>query len=71
MPTSVHAIPYFECQSCHRDRPLADALKANTHDLERAAQNALEALRALGYQGYSMDFSVRGVCADCSTGAKH
>ena len=71
MPASVHAIPHFECQTCHRDSPLADALKANTHDLERAAQSALEALRALGYQGFSLDFAVRGVCADCATGASH
>ena len=71
MPASVHAIPHFECQSCHQDRPLADALKANANDLERAAQSALKALRALGYQGYSMDFAVRGVCADCAAEAKH
>ncbi len=69
MPTSVHAIPHFECQSCHRDSPLAGALKANANDLERAAQNALEALKALGYQGLSMDFAVRGVCADCANTA--
>lgn len=71
MPASVHAIPHFECQSCHRDSPLGDALQASASDLERAAQGALEALRALGYQGLSMDFAVRGVCADCATGAKH
>ena len=69
MPTSVHAIPHFECQSCHRDSPLAGALKANANDLEKAAQTALAALKALGYQGTSMDFAVRGVCADCATGA--
>lgn len=69
MPTSVHAIPHFECQSCHRDSPLAGALQANANDLERAAQTALEALQALGYQGLSMDFAVRGVCVDCATGA--
>lgn len=68
MPTSVHAIPHFECQSCHRDSPLSGALQANANDLERAAQTALEALKALGYQGMSMDFAVRGVCADCATG---
>jgi Fur family ferric uptake transcriptional regulator len=79
MPSSVHAIPHFECQSCHRDSPLAGALsgvrpgtssgalKASAKDLERAAQTALEALKALGYQGMSMDFAVRGVCADCAT----
>lgn len=66
MPASVHAIPHFECQSCHRDSPLSGALKSNGSDLERAAQNALEALKALGYQGLSMDFAVRGVCADCA-----
>ena len=67
MPAGVHAIPHFECQSCHRDSPLAGALKAaNTLDLEKAAQSALAALKALGYQGISMDFAVRGVCADCA-----
>ena len=73
MPASVHAIPHFECQSCHRDSPLTEALsgarsgalEASAQDLERAAQTALEALKALGYQGMSMDFAVRGVCADC------
>jgi len=69
MPTSVHAIPHFECQSCHRDSPLSDALKANAQDLERAAQTALQALKALGYQGMRMDVAVRGVCADCATGS--
>jgi Fur family ferric uptake transcriptional regulator len=68
MPSSVHAIPHFECQSCHRDSPLSGALKANADDLERAAHTAIEALQALGYQGLSMDMSVRGVCADCATG---
>ena len=69
MPASVHAIPHFECQSCHRDSPLAGALSgalnASAQDLERAAQTALQALKTLGYQGMSMDFAVRGVCADC------
>lgn len=67
MPASVHAMPHFECQSCHRDSPLAGALQANGNDLERAAQSALQALKALGYQDLSMDFAVRGVCADCAT----
>ena len=67
MPASVHAIPHFECQSCHRDSPLSGALQASAIDLELAAQTALEALKALGYQGMSMDFAVRGVCADCAT----
>ena len=69
MPAEIHAIPHFECQSCHRDSPLSGALKANANDLERAAQTALEALKALGYKDMSMDFAVRGVCADCATGA--
>jgi len=68
MPASVHAIPHFECQSCHRDSPLASALKASAQDLERAAQSAIEALTVLGYQGMSLDFAVRGVCIDCATG---
>ena len=71
MPTSVHAIPHFECQNCHRDSPLAGALRANAVDLERAAESALQALKALGYQGMSMDFAVRGVCVECAAGAAH
>lgn len=69
MPASVHAIPHFECQTCHRDQPFTSALQANTNDLEKAAQTALLALKALGYQGLSMDFAVRGVCADCASPA--
>ena len=65
MPVSVHAIPHFECQSCHRDSPLSGALKANAEDLERAAQTALDALQALGYQGMRLDLAVRGLCLDC------
>ncbi|WP_341918387.1 Fur family transcriptional regulator [Polaromonas sp. YR568] len=68
MPAGVHAMPHFECQSCHRDSPLENALQASAEDLDRAAQSALEALKALGYQGMSLDFAVRGVCADCATG---
>jgi Fur family ferric uptake transcriptional regulator len=63
MPASVHATPHFECQSCHRDSPLV-----NAQDLERAAQTALQALEALGYQDVSLDFAVRGLCASCATG---
>ncbi len=69
MPAGVHAMPHFECQSCHRDSPLENALQASAGDLERAAQSALAALKALGYQGMSLDFAVRGVCADCATGS--
>lgn len=69
MPPSVQTMPHFECQSCHKDSPLSGALQANAQDLERAAQTALDALRALGYQGMSLDFAVRGVCADCATPA--
>jgi Fur family ferric uptake transcriptional regulator len=69
MPAGVHAMPHFECQSCHRDSPLESALQASAGDLDRAAQSALEALKALGYQGMSLDFAVRGVCANCATGA--
>lgn len=66
MPASVHAIPHFECHSCHRDRPLSGALQANSRDLERAGQTAIDALKALGYTGLSMDVAVRGVCSDCA-----
>ncbi len=69
MPASVHAIPHFECQSCHRDSPLAGALQANALDLEAAAEGALQALKALGYQDVSLDLAVRGVCADCASAA--
>ena len=68
MPASVHAIPHFECQSCHRDSPLAGALQASASDLDRAAQAAIAALRALGYQDMSLDFAVRGVCIECASG---
>lgn len=66
MPPSVHAMAHFECQSCHRDSPLSDALKTSAGDLERAGHTALQALQALGYQGLSLDVAVRGVCADCA-----
>ncbi|MDD5029515.1 MAG: Fur family transcriptional regulator [Rhodoferax sp.] len=67
MPESVHTLPHFECQNCHRDQPLVGALSADAHDLELAAHNALRALQALGYQGLSLDVAVRGVCADCAS----
>ncbi len=67
MPASVHALPHFECQSCHRDSPLLGTLQGNALDLEVAAQSALQALQALGYQGLSLDLAVRGVCADCAS----
>lgn len=70
MPAGVHAMPHFECQSCHRDSPLENALQASAGDLDRAAQSALEALKALGYQGMRLDFAVRGVCADCATATR-
>jgi Fur family transcriptional regulator, ferric uptake regulator len=69
MPASVHAIAHFECQSCHRDSPLSGVLRANVQDLERAAQTALQALQALGYQGLTLDFAVRGVCVNCANGS--
>jgi Fur family transcriptional regulator, ferric uptake regulator len=69
MPASVHATPHFECQSCHRDSPLAGALRASANDLEKAAETAMEALRALGYQDMHMDFAVRGLCIDCAAAA--
>lgn len=69
MPASVQAMPHFECESCHRDHPLSQELQANANDLDRAAQTALAALKALGYQGMRVDFAVRGVCADCATAA--
>ena len=68
MPASVHAIPHFECQSCHRDSPLAGALQASASDFDRAAQAAIEALKVLGYQDMSLDFAVRGVCLECASG---
>ncbi len=66
MPVQINAIPHFECQSCHKDSPLTGELQANANDFERAAQSAFDALKALGFQGMSMDFAVRGVCADCT-----
>jgi Fur family ferric uptake transcriptional regulator len=69
MPESVKAMPHFECRTCHRDSPLIGTLQGNALDLEVAAQNALQALKALGYQGVSLDLAVRGVCADCVNAA--
>ncbi|HEY8905579.1 MAG TPA: Fur family transcriptional regulator [Rhodoferax sp.] len=69
MPESVKAMPHFECQTCHRDSPLVGTLQGSALDLEVAAQNALQALKALGYQGVSLDLAVRGVCADCASAA--
>jgi Fur family transcriptional regulator, ferric uptake regulator len=69
MPESVKAMPHFECQTCHRDSSLVGTLQGNALDLEVAAQNALQALKALGYQGVSLDLAVRGVCADCASAA--
>ena len=69
MPESVKAMPHLEGQSCHRDSPLGSQLQGNALDLELAAQNALQALKALGYQGLTLDLAVRGVCADCATAA--
>ena len=69
MPASVKATPHFECQTCHRDSVLPATLQAGAADLERAAQTALQAFNALGFVGKSMDFAVRGVCADCVSSA--
>ncbi|APW45957.1 Fur family transcriptional regulator [Rhodoferax antarcticus] len=69
MPESVKAMPHFECQTCHRDSPLTGELQGNALDLEAAAQNALQTLKALGYEGLSLDLAVRGVCADCAASA--
>ena len=69
MPASVKALPHFECQSCHKDSPLVGALQTNSQDMALAAQNALYALQALGYQGLSFNLALRGVCADCVTAA--
>ena len=41
MPSSVHAIPHFECQSCHRDSPLSGALSgARTRFTKKSAGTA-------------------------------
>ncbi len=69
MPASVHAIPHFECQTCHRDRPLEQTLRSGAADLGKAAQTALQSLRALGYQDVQLDLALRGVCADCAAQA--
>ncbi len=67
MPASVHATPHFECQSCLRDQSLSGSLWPSSEELDHATRNALQALKALGYQGVSVDFAVRGVCADCTS----
>lgn len=67
LPESPHASPHFECHSCHRNRSLAGALESNARALQKAAQAALDALLAIGYQDVSLDLAVRGVCADCAS----
>ncbi len=62
MPASVQAMPHFECQSCHKDSPLAAV-----PDLEKAAKTALETLKAMGYQQVSLDVAVRGLCVTCAS----
>lgn len=68
MPERVRNLPHFECQSCHRDRALT--ADARSDALQRAAEQALAALRALGCQGLSLDVAVRGVCAECASAAQ-
>lgn len=67
MPNSVLAVPHFECQSCHRDHPLTEALQRDTQALELAARTAVDTLQQQGYKGLSLELAVRGVCADCAT----
>lgn len=67
MPDSVLAAPHFECQSCHRDRPLTEALRRESEALEQAARSAVDTLQQQGYQGVSVELAVRGVCADCAS----
>ncbi|MBT0571341.1 Fur family transcriptional regulator [Curvibacter sp. CHRR-16] len=66
MPASVLALPHFECQSCHQDKPLSEALHDQQEALERASQMAVEALRSLGYRDLHVDVAVRGLCVDCA-----
>ena len=47
-----------------RARGLPKALRAS--ELEKAAQTALETLRALGYKDLQWDLAVRGLCVDCA-----
>lgn len=66
MPASVLAAPHFECQTCHREQPLALDSESAVGDFEPAARTAVEALERLGYRGLSVDVAVRGVCAECA-----
>lgn len=64
---SAETMPHFECQACHRNFEL----EAASAQFEKAARAALEALEAVGHLGLSVDFSVHGVCVDCTPATGH
>lgn len=55
-------VPRFECDDCHRQFRLADG----TEKLSAATRQVLQALKAAGHEGHSIDVSVHGRCAGCA-----
>ncbi len=64
--TSDGPAPHFECNSCHRDLPLAGQMDKTNAELAEAAIRAIQALKTLGQQSVSVDLALRGICGDCA-----
>ena len=58
--------PHFECNTCHRDLPLAGQMDKTNAELAEAAIRAIQALKTLGQQSVSVDLALRGICGDCA-----
>lgn len=51
----------FECRACHRDRSLTGPGQAGAD----ATRSLMRALARLGHQGEAVEWTVKGLCADC------
>mgnify|MGYP003383500384 CR=1 FL=1 len=56
-------VPSFECDSCHRQIRLTNAMAP----AQAAATQLYKVLAELGHQGMRMDMAIHGTCASCST----
>ena len=60
------SVPHFECDDCHRQFRLADSSKK----IDSAARQMLKVLGASGHAVHSIDVSIHGRCAGCTTGTQ-